>query len=82
MRVEFGASVLQERQQLLFALLSCLLLNRQVLLDRVDHVLDELEHLLLAGLTCLALSTDCLSNRFRLFNNSLDQQSVLLLPLM
>ena len=80
--VEFGAGVFQEWQELFFALLSCLLLYRKVLLDRIDHVFNQFKYLLFAGLSSLALRTDRLSDGFCLFNHSLDQQSVLLLPLM
>ena len=80
--VEFGAGVFQEWQELFFALLSCLLLYRKVLLDRIDHVFNQFKYLLFASLSRLALRTDRLSDGFCLFNHSLDQQSVLLLPLM
>ena len=64
LRVEFGARVLQERQELFFALLTRLLLYRQVLFDRIHHVLDELEDLLLACFSGFALGTDCLGDCF------------------
>ena len=64
------------------SLLPCLLLYGKVLLDRIDHVFDQFQHLLFACLSRLALRTDRLSDGLCLLYHSLDQQSVLFLPLM
>ena len=82
LQVKFGARVLQERQELFFALLTRLLLYRQVLFDRVHHVLDELEDLLLACFPGFALGAHCLGDCFGFLHDSFNEQSVLLLPLM
>ena len=52
------------------------------MLDGVNHVLDELEHLLFRGLSRLALRTHLILDGFGLLDDALDQQRVLLLPLM
>ena len=64
---------------MLFALFAGLALDGQVLLDSVHHVFDQLEDLLFRGFARPPLCAHRLRNGFGLFDDSFDEESVLLL---